>query len=182
MDQFSGTTKTAVRQGGEHSNEPLPKTEVPAAGDTTERKMSNSRDARFTPSDLERLLRKARGFTILLMASLELLGGHWIFAQDTNEDDFCSINTDQIQFFRNAVDQAKGPVIVLAFGDSMSDSYRSIQVSLFARLQERLGVGGYSMQNVWNTMLWCMGGGTSEAGPTTNWWTGHWQLPASGFL
>jgi hypothetical protein len=80
------------------------------------------------------------------------------------------------------LDRSNGPVTILAFGDSVSQTYRSIQLSLFARMAANFGSAGYSLLVPWNAALFETGGGASITSATTNWWTPHAILPPSGFV
>src|SRR5262245_50179284 len=64
--------------------------------------------------------------------------------QGTNDPTVSSVNATQISNFWNAVRASNGPVTVLAFGDSVSDSYLSIQREVFLRLQRKWGSSGYA--------------------------------------
>ena len=111
-----------------------------------------------------------------------LLVANRLFGQPSADGDLFTTNRDQVQHFWSAVDNSNGPVTVLAFGYSMAASYQSIQVFLFGSLQKSLGISGYSLGNVWNAILWQLGNGAYESGPTTNWWTTHGVLPPGAFL
>jgi hypothetical protein len=91
-------------------------------------------------------------------------------------------NRDQVFHFTGAVARSNGPVTILAFGDSVSQTYRSIQLSLFGRLMNSVGSAGYSLLAPWNTALFIPGGGASITSATANWWTPHAILPPNGFV
>jgi hypothetical protein len=103
-------------------------------------------------------------------------------AQGTNDSALTTTNREQIQFFWRAMEQSNGPVTVLSFGDSMAESWISIQKNLFLRLQSNFGVGGYSFLNFKNAMLAVFAGGAAWLQPSTNWWTDHYSLPAGGSI
>lgn len=110
-------------------------------------------------------------FSSLLFASYGVPCAH---AQD-----FGTINELQLQHFWSAVQRSNGPVTVLSFGDSVSDDYRSIQASLFARLQERFGARG--------TAFKCRsfkeaGGGTTLISWGPDWWTDYAKVPPGGYV
>jgi hypothetical protein len=103
-------------------------------------------------------------------------------AQGTVGADLYTTNQNLTHAFWNAVERSNGPVTVLAFGDSVSDSYRSIQTFVFQRLQAQLGWAGDTLGNFQNTTLWQLGNGTAVNGPSTNWWGIQGAIPPGGFL
>ena len=112
----------------------------------------------------------------LIFACLTLtFAGPVLYGQDTNAVSLTTTNQDQIQHFWQAMVSSHGPVTVLAFGDSVSDSYRSIQTSLFSRLQTEFGANGQSFAGPSQ-----LDGGAAWAGPDTNWWAVYLDVPAGG--
>jgi hypothetical protein len=105
---------------------------------------------------------------------------HSLFAQGSGN--LSSTNLEMTHNFWNAVESSNGPVTVLAFGDSVSESWRSLQLFLFARLQSQFGVAGYTLDDYSGTTDWQPSNGTTISDPSTNWWTGHGLLPPGGFL
>ncbi len=97
-------------------------------------------------------------------------------------DDLASTNRDQTHLFWSAVEGSNGPVTLLGFGDSVATSICSAQTYLFAALQQKLGIAGYSIENGDNRMLWQFGPGAGITAPSTNWWTWHGLLPAGSFI
>lgn len=96
--------------------------------------------------------------------------------------DLDTTNTQQIGNFWQAVQQGVGPVTVMAFGDSVSDDYRSIQRVLFNRLQHELGINGFSPQ-IYTGSTWLqVQGGAQRVPPTTHWWADHAMVPPGGSL
>jgi hypothetical protein len=91
-----------------------------------------------------------------------------------------STNYNRLWHFRNAVESSATPITVLAFGDSVSQTYRSIQLFLFEALQTRIGSSGYSLlpSGSW----WQPGGGTWLTNLTSEWWTLHSIVPPGGSL
>jgi hypothetical protein len=98
------------------------------------------------------------------------------FAQS---EDLTSTNL-QVDQFRAAVDEARRPVTVVSFGDSIADSSESLQLRLFVPLQERFGTAGYSFRNYRNTAVPQLEKGAVYAMPSTNWWMEHFVVPRSG--
>lgn len=117
---------------------------------------------------------------------MALLALHWVgcpgHAQPASDPELGAVNRLHTPRFWKAVEQAAGPVTVLAFGDSMSASWQSVQLELFSRLQTNLGTSGYALQNFRDRTLWQYGGGAAVAHYNTNWWTLHGALPAGGFI
>ena len=103
-------------------------------------------------------------------------------AQTGADGSLSTTNRDVTTHFFGVVDATAGPVTVLAIGDSVSESYRSIQLPLFQRLQGKLGIAGYSLQAPLNAAMIGIGNGTIMSGPTTNWWTPHEIVPPGGFV
>jgi hypothetical protein len=103
-------------------------------------------------------------------------------SQTNGSYDFSTTNRERIQRFWQAMDRSNGPVTLLAFGDSVSDSYRSIQKFVFGDLATKFGAAGYSIGNVDNTLLWILTNGASVSQPTTNWWTAHGLLPSGSSI
>lgn len=118
---------------------------------------------------------------LLVIASF-LLTGYRGIGQGSTDGDLYTTNQNLIHSFWNAVEQSNGPVTVLAFGDSVSDSYRSIQTYLFYRLQSQLGWAGDTFENFQNTTLWQLGNGSSLSQPDTNWWGIYGVIPPNGSL
>jgi hypothetical protein len=108
---------------------------------------------------------------------LLLLCGRALHAQDSSDWGVGSTNLDKLQVFWQAAEQSNGPVTVLAFGDSMSVSYRSIATSLFNRLRARLGSAGVGYDGSLATLA---GGSRWVEWATANWWTRHCLLPPGG--
>jgi len=110
-------------------------------------------------------------FSSLLFASYGVPCAH---AQD-----FGTINEMQLQHFWSAIQRSNGPVTVLSFGDSVSDDYRSIQTSLFARLQERFGASGTAFTG-WSYKAFGSGASVVQWGP--DWWADHTEVPPGAFV
>ena len=87
-------------------------------------------------------------------------------------------NQWRIENFWRAVQASNGPVTVLAFGDSVSDDYLSIQKQFFWRLQEHFGSSGIAFSS---TFYQTLGGGAAWAQPDSNWWALHALLPPGSF-
>ena len=111
---------------------------------------------------------------------LEILTGGIFLTVNLQGQDLSSTNLDRLMHFRSAVEASAGPVTVLAFGDSVSAPYRSIQLFLFESLQNRLGSSGYSLlpDGAW----WQPGAGTWLTNQTSDWWTLHAVVPPGGSL
>lgn len=103
-------------------------------------------------------------------------------AQTNGVSDLSTTNREQIQHFWQAMDRSNGPVTVLAFGDSVSDSYRSIQEFVFGDLAAKFGLAGYTIGNFDNFLLWTLTNGASISQPTTNWWAAHGLLPSGSSI
>lgn len=96
--------------------------------------------------------------------------------------DLTSVNLDKIERFRSAVDASNAPVSVLAFGDSVSESWLSPQTHLFEKLIARAGSSGYSLQNAWNKLMAQLGDGAGWSVGNSNWWSYHFYLPPAGSI
>jgi hypothetical protein len=127
------------------------------------------------------IVRSGFEFGQSLLIALALVCGR-LMAQDVNPGDLASVNRDQTAHFWRAVEQSNGPVTVLAFGDSVSLSHRSIQLWLFQTLAARLGVAGFSLQNSFNKLLYQMQDGTTGSWSDANWWTPYFKVPPKGIL
>jgi len=101
-------------------------------------------------------------------------------AQTASDSELFTTNREQIQRFWLAVDRSNAPVTVLAFGDSVSESCRSIQNYVFASLASEFGTAGYTIGNVNKETLWKLTNGAAVVPPTTNWWAEHGLLPPGG--
>lgn len=94
-----------------------------------------------------------------------------------------STNTEAIQKFWFAMNDTTRPVTVMSFGDSMSLSYSiSSQYYLFKQLRDQFGLGGITLQTVFNYALYNLGNGTQLLNSTANWWTKHFSVPPDGYL
>ena len=111
-------------------------------------------------------------FVEVLLASIALPS---VLAQDNS---LHTTNQWRIESFWHAVEASNGPVTVLAFGDSVSDDYLSIQKQLFWRLQEHFGSSGVAFSSVFQEL----GGGSAWVQPNSNWWASHASLPPAGYL
>lgn len=108
-----------------------------------------------------------------------LVGSGLSLAQSKNDWGIGSTNLDKLPTFWRAVEHSNGPVTALAFGDSMSDSYRSIATSLFQMLRARFGTAGLGYTDGYDTITpnFTGGAGWVEWNPAI-WWARHWRLPA----
>ncbi len=119
----------------------------------------------------------------MIALTLSLMATYQVDGQESGPGDLSTTNQDlTYSLFWNAVEASNGPVTVLAFGDSVSAEYRSLQTFLFYRLQGSLGWAGDTLGNFQNTALWQLGNGAAVEPPTTNWWATHALLPPGGFL
>jgi hypothetical protein len=109
-----------------------------------------------------------------------LVGADWAVGQ-TNGCELTTTNVEFTQRFLRAVDQSNGPVTVLAFGDSVSESYQSVQTFLFNELQANLGASTYSFRH-WTYLPGVLENGATGSRSTASWWTNWWisyyYLPA----
>ncbi len=101
-------------------------------------------------------------------------------APRTSAFDFGTTNIDRLAHFWSAVEESNRPVTVISFGDSMADSYRSINYSLMRSLELRLGEAGYAMggypYGLWLTLT----NGCTSLGPSALWFAYHFALPPGG--
>lgn len=93
--------------------------------------------------------------------------------------DLSTTNETRIQHFWSAVQRSNGPVTVLSFGDSVAVDYRSIQTSLFARMQEYFGSSGVAFTG-WSYKEVAGGAERIDWGP--DWWADHTKIPAGGYV
>ena len=138
------------------------------------------RDSKI-PNQRRRLTRRfAWAAAALLLTSGELQ------AQSTEDWGVGSTNLDQLTHFWAAVERSNAPVTVLAFGDSMSLQYQSIQNTLFNRLQASHGSAGYAFLDTYNRIGAYFGGGAAWLDPKTTvaplWWTDQIQLPPDSYV
>lgn len=121
----------------------------------------------------------------LAVAGLLAAGGG-LQAQSTNGWGVGSTNLDRLTHFWAAVECSNGPVTVLAFGDSMSLQYRSIQNFLFSRLQASHGDAGFAYVDTYNRIGAYFGGGAAWLDPKSTavplWWSDQIQLPPGGYV
>jgi hypothetical protein len=96
--------------------------------------------------------------------------------------DLSTTNRQALKHFWKAAEEKTGPVTVLSFGDSMADSYRSPTFHLMTRLEDRLGIAGYSLVNYRNKTLYQLEGSTTYvASPSPIWFSTYFSIPpASG--
>lgn len=100
------------------------------------------------------------------------------FAQSTNALLLYSTNLDLAQPLWQKLDASNSFVTVLAFGDSMADSSKSIQLESFNRMQPAFGASGASIDS-W----WLMSAGVSFIyAADSNWWAPHAILPPNEFI
>jgi hypothetical protein len=98
----------------------------------------------------------------------------------TSAADLSTTNRASLQHFFDAVDPPKRPVTILSFGDSMADSYRSIGFALMNQFSARMGVSGYAFNNYANALLYNLTNGAQALGPSSLWYSTHYQVPATG--
>jgi len=98
------------------------------------------------------------------------------------QPDLSSINLDRLTHFWQAMEDTNKPVTVLSFGDSMSESGRSIQLELFGRLRSEYGIGGRGLLTAWLEAVWEFGNGAYKEQQTANWWTVHAVVPPGGYI
>ncbi|NGO38614.1 SGNH/GDSL hydrolase family protein [Limisphaera ngatamarikiensis] len=103
------------------------------------------------------------------------------------QEDWSSLNVERWTRFRAAAENAGGPVTVVAFGDSMQATYRSVPRFLFPRLVGLLGQSGRSFDGEYPpvSMPVLEGGAQSTraaetAWARTNWFLEHFVLPPDG--
>jgi hypothetical protein len=105
-------------------------------------------------------------------------GGSSSPAQSSDDWGVGSTNLDKVQTFWQAVERSNGPVTVLALGDSMSDSYRSVASSLFQKLRARLGTAGLGYTDGYDTITPSFTGGAGWVEwNSAIWWARHCRLP-----
>jgi|GEM_PF-967182 hypothetical protein len=151
---------------------------------------------------MERRVIEARGETLLTLPSRASSRGrvHWgrigctigwlawagaVVAQEP----LGSVNTDRLRHFQRAVEEQRGPVTVVAFGDSLQATYRSLPKVLFPKLAEWLGQSGRAFDGQYPpvsipvllegarvTSPW------SGDGLGTNWFMEHFVLPPGSAL
>ncbi len=107
------------------------------------------------------------GNPIFTIASVLFLGTR---AVALHAADFFSTNVTSLARFCLAVENTNRPVTILSFGDSMADSYRSPTFHLMNRLQSRLGVAGYSLNNYQNQALAHFTNGAGSILPAPELW------------
>ena len=102
-------------------------------------------------------------------------------------EDWSSLNTDRCERFRARAESGTGPVTVVAFGDSLQATYRSVPKFLFPRLAGLLGQAGRSFDGEYppvSTPVLEGGALTTRAAETawarTNWFLEHFLVPAGG--
>jgi hypothetical protein len=101
--------------------------------------------------------------------------------QEIDPASLYSTNCDRLPQFWRAIEQSNGPVTVLAFGDSVSASYRSTQTYVYERLERNFGSAGTAIHNS-SSAQWQLGNGAYMTGPSTNWWTAYGVLPPGSHL
>src|SRR5205823_5150377 len=84
--------------------------------------------------------------------------------------DFSTAGVERLQPFFAKTD-ATGPVTILSFGDSMADSYQSLNFVLMNRFIERLGAAGYSFDNYAGNTLAYPTNGAFYTPPDSFWFT-----------
>ncbi len=116
-------------------------------------------------------------FSIAFLLALNACSG-LVSAQDIGDTSLGTTNEGQIQSFWQAIQTSNGPVTVLAFGDSVSADYLSVQKQLFWRLQDHFGSSGLAFSIAYSEL----GGGAAWTQPNSNWWASHASVPAGGDL
>lgn len=100
-----------------------------------------------------------------------------IIPTQSKAQDLTTTNRDCLQHFWTVAGNASRPVTVLAFGDSMADSYRSIPFVLMNRMVQQLGIAGHSMQGYQNALMNRLEGTAAVEPPGPFWFTNHFRLP-----
>jgi hypothetical protein len=111
----------------------------------------------------------------LLSAGVWLLCGHSMPGADLS-----TVNRNCLAHFWAAAEQCTRPVTIVSFGDSMADSYRSLNMVLVDKFTERLGTAGYALNNYRNTLMLNLTNGSQFVGPSRFWYTSHLRVPAGG--
>lgn len=99
------------------------------------------------------------------------------------------MNTDRLAHFLRAVEEAHGPVTVVAFGDSLQATYRSVPKVLFPKLAEWLGQSGRAFDGQYPPVsIPVLLNGAKVTSPWsgdglgTNWFAEHFLLPPGSVL
>ena len=101
---------------------------------------------------------------------------------ETNATDLSTTNRDCLRTFWEALERPEQPVTVLSFGDSMADSYQSINYCLITSLVSRQGTAGYSLNNCANATVFVVTNGASVLTPDSFWFSYHFPLPPRAAL
>lgn len=98
-------------------------------------------------------------------------------------EDLSSVGLDRLSGFWEAVETARGPVGVMAFGDSLQAPWRSLGGHMNKRLSRKIGFAGYSM-GVQDRPVAVAGydGGAAVLPPDGFWWMPSSSLPAGGSI
>jgi hypothetical protein len=91
--------------------------------------------------------------------------------------DFSTTGVDRLQNFFARTDIPSRPVTVLSFGDSMADSYRSLNFVLMNRFVDRLGLAGFSLNTYAGYNVVYPTNGALYVAPDDFWFTTTQQLP-----
>jgi hypothetical protein len=94
--------------------------------------------------------------------------------------DLSTTNRQSLNGFFAAAEQAQRPVTVLAFGDSVADSYSSLPFVMMNQFVGRLGFAGCSLNNWANTLLINLTNGAQYLGPSDLWFSASVQIPPQG--
>ncbi len=118
-----------------------------------------------------------------LATRLHLCGAMLLLGADVRAEDFFTTNRNCLPHFWAAAEDARRPVTVVSFGDSMADSNQSATYFLISRLANRLGVSGIALGNCWNELLFVATNGASVIeGPSAYWFAKHWWVIPGGRL
>ena len=111
-------------------------------------------------------------FKLCLLIPFFALGTHPLPAED-----FSTVNRDKLNHFFDSFENGRGPIRVLTFGDSMSDSYLSIAFHFANRFLERRLYAGSSFNNAYNRLLWTSTDGATLAPPSALWFSYQFKIP-----
>jgi len=98
-------------------------------------------------------------------------------------EDWSSVNTDRLDRFWSVVESNDRRVTVVAFGDSLQATYRSLPKPFFARLAALLGSAGRSFDGEYPPIsIPVATNGVWRTAPTALWFLDHHVVPPGGQL
>lgn len=115
---------------------------------------------------------------VVLVACCELL----LCPESVSAVDFSTINVETLNGFFAIAEQTQRPVTVVSFGDSMANSYRSVSQNIMAKLEAKIGVAGYTLNNYLNTGLYVVTNGSYEVMTGPLWFSQYFALPEGSSL